>query len=145
MRPRTAAIGLIALLSGCTGGGAAPPASTPAARPASTAAAQAAAAVTQFDGRYSGESNLSLSRGRDCGPQTGRRTVTVREGQASMLYDTLYNYSASGAVGPDGSVTMISETGRNVRITGRFENGRFQGELNSLQCVRALDLRRAGR
>ena len=151
MRGRTAAatIGLTVLLLGCAdsggvrSGGAPSTATAPAA--AASAGATTAAASSRFDGRYRGDSNLTLSRGRACGPQSGMRTVVVRNGEARMLYDTMRNVSAVGMVQPDGSVTMLGESDINSRVTGRFENGRFRGELATVQCVRALDLPRVGR
>jgi hypothetical protein len=65
------------------------------------------------------------------------RMVVVRNGEARMLYDTMRNVSVVGMVQPDGSVTMLGETDINSRVTGRFENGRFRGELATVQCVRA--------
>jgi hypothetical protein len=152
MRGRTAAatIGLTVLLLGCadSGGGrsgSAPSTATAPAAAAASAGATTAAAGSRFDGRYRGDSNLTLSRGRACGPQSGMRTVVVRNGEARMLYDTMRNVSAVGMVQPDGSVTMLGESDINSRVTGRFEGGRFRGELATVQCVRALDLPRVGR
>jgi hypothetical protein len=123
----------------------APAATTPIAAATASPGAATTAAGIRFDRRYRGESNLTLTRGRACGPQSGMRTVVVRNGRASMLYDTMRNASAVGMVQPDGSVTMLGETDINSRVTGRFEDGHFRGELATVQCVRALDLARVGR
>jgi hypothetical protein len=148
MHGRTAAATLVLtlLLLGCADSGAGRSGAAPSATAASAAAPGGTSpAGARFDGRYRGESNLTLSRGRACGAQSGMRTVVVRNGQASMLYDTQRNTTAIGPVQADGGVTMISETDINTRVTGRFADNRFRGELNTIQCVRALDLPRVGR
>lgn len=135
-----AVLAALPLLAGCETGGRQSSAQVAA---AAASASGPGPAGTRFDGRYSGPSNLTVGRGNACGSQTGTRTITVRNGVAAMVYDSLQGRSASGPVQADGSVTLRGESDLNTGITGRFANGRFTGELRSGQCVRALNLPRA--
>lgn len=134
------ALVLAGMLAACAETPAAPPV-----RPAPVAGAAApaaTAAVARFDGRYAGFADQTMSRSSICGPQRITRTLTVTGGQARYVVDEPRNIVATGAVGEDGSVRLVSDAGGNNSVSGRIENGVFTGEYRSTTCGRSLSLRK---
>ncbi|MDB5372264.1 MAG: hypothetical protein JWP04_906 [Belnapia sp.] len=127
-RARQAAAFLILLgMAGCATEAAPPP---PAASVAAPATITASPAGTPFDGRYAGSFALGLSTGNSCGA-TFQRSMTVTDGVAAITYNRRLESTATGAVRPDGTVTLLATGNQPTRIEGRFEGNRFAGNMDS--------------
>jgi len=113
-----------------------------------TCSTVAFAANIIYDGRYSGTltpTNAGVFNGVSCSNQQTSATMTIQQGNITLLLNPSTNLIFVGAVSDDGMV-MIS--GRNDRgsagmsLSGRVANGQFDGRTAGLTCNSELHLRK---
>lgn len=140
-RIRTLALLAPCLLAACVNETAIPQATdAPATRPG-VAAAPASAPVTAFDGRWSGSFTLNPDRSRACPPPpAGERSITVRQGRASLLFSPEARQVLTGTVGAAGDVRMADSLDRTIATTGVFSGTRFIGEHRNGVCSYAVTM-----
>jgi hypothetical protein len=100
----------------------------------------AAASASAFDGRYSGPL-VAASEGRtgECARRSAAADLAVRNGRALVSVGD-YGPALHGPVRADGSAAFRGAVDAPAAVTGRFEGGRFVGELKGWGCTYALDL-----
>jgi hypothetical protein len=92
----------------------------------------ASASSTKFDGDYAGMSR-SLS---SCGGSYAM-TLTIKNGELSLLANPSTALTFSGPVTDDGSVSAIGRNRMGVRgmlLSGRVSGGKFEGRTSGLNC-----------
>jgi hypothetical protein len=104
--------------------------------PATALPAEAAA----FDGHYGGPL-VPASGGRvgECTRRAATADLVVRNGRALVSIGD-YGPALHGPVRADGSARLKGAVDSFVMTAGRFEDGRFVGELRGWGCAYALDL-----
>lgn len=97
-----------------------------------------------FDGTWDGRGTLTANRGRgtDCGPETLPHRLTVQGGVVSWAYSQQANIRFQGAIGADGSVSLVSG---QSRFTGRFAGNGMAGTFSHPSCERSWQFRRQAR
>lgn len=102
---------------------------------------QASAPVTAFDGQYTGKLTLNPDRTRACPPApAGERSITIRQGRATLLLNPETRQVLSGTVGTAGDVRMSDSLDRTIATTGVFSDGRFVGEYRNGLCTYAVSM-----
>lgn len=105
-------------------------------------AAAPVAGTTAFDGHYGGPLVAAEGRGDRCVRRWAVSDVVVRGGRA-LAYIEGYGPALHGPVQAGGSAEFRGALLEGpARMTGRFEGGRFVGELRGWWCTYAVELAR---
>ncbi|NOG71852.1 hypothetical protein [Roseicella sp. DB1501] len=122
------------------------PAATDADRPDRPAQASAPRPpVTEFDGTYAGKFTLNPDRTRAC-PQApmADRTLTVKQGRATLLMNPRTQHVLTGTVGEAGDLRVSDNLDRTIATSGTFTDGRFLGEHRNGLCSYAVIMTKRG-
>ncbi|HWD57243.1 MAG TPA: hypothetical protein VG308_03130 [Stellaceae bacterium] len=117
---------------------------------AALAAGPAAAQSAQYDGLYAGTQTLS-ERGpagtySQCLRGPFKRRMAVKDNIATYTFNPTYQGQVSGPVSADGAVSgNNAEPSGGVALSGKIAGGRFTGEVWSLYCTYAVELKRVPR
>jgi len=114
---------------------------------ATAAGNSALAQSAAFDGTYAGSQTLT-----DKGPGGNysqclrgpfKRKLIVKDGAVTYTYNPTYHGEVAGTVNPGGDVTAyISTPEGGVRLAGHIDGDAFTGEVWSVICTYALELKR---
>ena len=107
----------------------------------------AAAQTTQYDGVYAGTQTLtgdgSAHNYSQCLKGPFKRSLFVKNGAVTYLYNPTTNMEVIGTVNADGDVSASASTpAGGVSLSGKIKDGSFTGEIRSLYCTYSLDLKR---
>jgi hypothetical protein len=102
------------------------------------------AATAAFDGHYGGPL-VAASGGRtgECARRAVTADLVVRNGRALVSIGD-YGPALHGPVAADGSARFRGAVDALAVVSGRFEDGRFVGELRGWGCAYALNLKAPG-
>jgi hypothetical protein len=110
--------------------------------------AQSAPAATSFDGTYRGQATLSRGVAPQCGRDTLPTTISVVNGQFTVVWDRQHNVSISLTVQPDGSFSgarqyQIARHPWPLKASGRITGNVLDGEIEGEFCSRTYHLTRS--
>jgi hypothetical protein len=98
------------------------------------------AAAAAFDGRYGGPLvPSSAGRAGECARRAAAADLVVTNGRALVSIGD-YGPALHGPVRADGSARFRGAVDTLAVASGRFEGGRFAGELRGWGCAYVLDL-----
>jgi hypothetical protein len=106
-----------------------------------------AAQTAQFDGVYAGTQTLT-DKSSDhnyskCLKGPFKRKLVVKDGAVTYVYNPTYEGTVTGTVSADGDVSgTVSTTGGGVSLSGRIQGNEFTGEVWSVICTYALQMKR---
>jgi hypothetical protein len=108
------------------------------------AAAQTPA--TNFDGTYVGGvtnvQDLMGSRSA-CGEGGFLRSITIRAGSFSLVFNAAHFETIQGTVGSDGTVSgYTNSSGGGVRLSGRILGASITGDISSAGCKYSFQLQK---
>jgi hypothetical protein len=97
-----------------------------------------------FDGNYAGSLTLKTNNapGRSsCALVDNSRTLTIKGGQLSILYNPKGNVTLTGMVGADGNFAASGSSPLGgVKMTGRIQGNSLTAEVVSTYCVHTLQM-----
>ena len=105
-----------------------------------------AAQTAQFDGVYAGTQTLTdKSSGHNyskCLKGPFKRKLVVKDGAVTYVYNPTYEGTVTGTVSADGDVSGTVSRGGGVSLSGRIQGNEFTGEVRSIICTYALQMKR---
>jgi hypothetical protein len=106
-----------------------------------------AAQTNQFNGTYAGTQTLTESSSdlnySQCLRGPFKRKLIVKDGAVSYTFNPTSEAAVTGTVSSAGDVVAgASEPGGGARLSGRIDGNNFTGEIWSLYCTYALQLKR---
>jgi hypothetical protein len=107
----------------------------------------ATAQSTKYDGIYAGTQTLTDKSSDDnysgCLKGPFKRKLVVKGGAVSYVYNPSYQGTVTGTVNADGDVSGTASTpGGGASLSGRIEGDVFTGEVWSVICTYALEMKR---
>jgi hypothetical protein len=111
-----------------------------------TTANFAAAQPTQYDGTYAGTQTLTET-GSDhnysqCLKGPFKRKMVIKNGAVTYTYNPTSEAQVAGTVSANGDVTASASTSTGgVDLSGKIQGADFTGEVWSIYCTYALQLR----
>jgi hypothetical protein len=110
--------------------------------------AQTSLAAPSFDGRYRGEAKLSRGVSPQCGRDSVPTTVSVVNGQFTIIWDRQHNVSISLTLQPDGSFAgsqqyQIARHPVPLKASGHVTGNVLEAEIEGQFCSRTYHLARS--
>ena len=97
---------------------------------------------SQFDGTYVGTVVLARQAGQ-CAPASGATSLTIMNGQVTLLLNPATNTRVMGPVQADGTVNATGfGPGGAVNLVARVQDGSIVGQAASRNCVYSLSMKR---
>jgi hypothetical protein len=104
----------------------------------------------QYDGVYAGTQTLSesgpVANYSQCLKGPFKRHMVVKDGIVTYTFNPTYNGQVTGPVSADGDVSASAPNpAGGVVLTGKIAGEGFSGEVFSLYCTYAVELKRLAR
>jgi hypothetical protein len=107
-----------------------------------TATSTPPAGGSPFDGTYVGSLVLARQIGQ-CAPVPGATSLTIMNGQVTLLLNPATNTRVMGPVQADGTVNAMGfGPGGPVNLVARVQDGSIVGQAASQNCVYSLSMKR---
>jgi len=112
-----------------------------------TGTKSAEAQTVQYDGVYAGMQTLteggSVHNYSECLKGPFKRSLFVKNGAVTYLYNPTTNMEVIGTVSPAGDISASASTpAGGVSLSGKIQGDQFTGEIWSLYCTYSLELKR---
>jgi autotransporter translocation and assembly factor TamB len=103
---------------------------------------------TQYDGIYAGTQTLTESSSdhnySQCLKGPFKRKMAIKNGAVTYTYNPTSDGQVTGTVSATGDVTATASTSTGgVDLSGKIQGADFTGEVWSIYCTYALQLKRA--